>query len=45
MRLVHQVRDYLAAGMDAHVAKPIELTKLQAALETALTPSEDVAAA
>ena len=43
--LVHQVRDYLAAGMDAHVAKPIELTKLQAALETALTPSEDVAAA
>ena len=30
----HQVNEYLAAGMDAHVAKPIELAALQAALES-----------
>ncbi len=34
--LVHQIREYLAAGMDGHVAKPIELPKLHAALENAL---------
>ncbi len=34
--LVHQVKEYLAAGMDCHVAKPIELPKLQAALEQVL---------
>jgi two-component system, sensor histidine kinase len=34
--LTHQVEAYLAAGMDGHVAKPIELEKLQAALETVL---------
>jgi two-component system, sensor histidine kinase len=31
----HQVNEYLAAGMDAHVAKPIELPALAEALETA----------
>jgi CheY-like chemotaxis protein len=33
----HQITRYLAAGMDAHVAKPIELPALQAALETVLS--------
>ena len=32
----HQVREYMAAGMDGHVSKPIELNKLHAALENAL---------
>ena len=32
----HQVSEYLAAGMDTHVAKPIELPALQAALEAVL---------
>jgi len=35
--MVHQIKDYIAAGMDGHVAKPIELPKLHAALETALS--------
>ena len=35
--MVNQVKDYLAAGMDGHVAKPIELPKLHAALEAALS--------
>jgi signal transduction histidine kinase len=34
--MVHQVKEYMAAGMDGHVAKPIELPKLHAALEGAL---------
>ena len=34
--MAHQVEEYLAAGMDGHVAKPIELVKLHAAIETAL---------
>jgi len=34
--LTHQVNEYLDAGMDAHVAKPIELAKLQATLEAVL---------
>ena len=34
--LVHQVEGYLAAGMDGHVAKPIEVTKLYAAIEHAV---------
>jgi signal transduction histidine kinase/CheY-like chemotaxis protein len=43
----HQVQEYLAVGMDGHVSKPIELPKLQAALEaaTAETPIADEAAA
>jgi signal transduction histidine kinase/AmiR/NasT family two-component response regulator len=32
----HHAREYIAAGMDAHVAKPIELAKLHAAIEGAL---------
>jgi signal transduction histidine kinase/ActR/RegA family two-component response regulator len=36
----HQVDDYLAAGMDAHVAKPIEAERLYAALQSALAPAE-----
>ena len=34
--MAHQVKEYLAAGLDGHVAKPIELAKLHAAMETAL---------
>jgi signal transduction histidine kinase/ActR/RegA family two-component response regulator len=34
--MTHQVSEYLAAGMDAHIAKPIEIPKLQAAIEAAL---------
>jgi signal transduction histidine kinase/ActR/RegA family two-component response regulator len=34
--LAHQVEGYLAAGMDGHVAKPIEVTKLYAAIEQAM---------
>jgi signal transduction histidine kinase len=30
--MTHQVNEYLGAGMDLHVAKPIELSKLHAAL-------------
>jgi signal transduction histidine kinase/ActR/RegA family two-component response regulator len=44
----HQVSEYLAAGMDAFVAKPIEVARLFAALEEVLAPvlgAEDVAAA
>ena len=36
----HQVEEYLAAGMDAHVAKPIEAERLYAALQSALAPAE-----
>jgi len=32
----HHAREYIAAGMDAHVAKPIELAKLHAAIEAAV---------
>jgi CheY-like chemotaxis protein len=41
----HQVEEYLAAGMDGHVAKPIELQKLHAALEWALQAKETARAA
>jgi len=34
--LAHQVEDYLAAGMDGHVAKPIEVSKLYDAIEAAM---------
>ncbi len=34
--LVHQVESYLAAGMDGHVSKPIELKRLYEAIETAV---------
>jgi CheY-like chemotaxis protein len=36
----HQVNEYLSAGMDLHVSKPIELPKLQAALAAALAMRE-----
>jgi len=35
--LVHQVESYLAAGMDGHVSKPIELRRLYDAIETAIS--------
>ncbi|MDR3507247.1 MAG: ATP-binding protein [Caulobacteraceae bacterium] len=42
----HQVQSYLEAGMDAHVAKPIELVKLHSAMDAAmagtLAEQEDV---
>ena len=43
--MTHQVRDYLAAGMDAHVAKPIELNRLQSAMEEALAEAQAAQAA
>jgi CheY-like chemotaxis protein len=33
----HQIDEYLAAGMDGHVAKPIELANLQKVLRQVLT--------
>jgi signal transduction histidine kinase/AmiR/NasT family two-component response regulator len=41
----HHAREYLAAGMDAHVAKPIELAKLHAAIEGALAQTAERAVA
>ncbi len=35
--LSHQIEEYLAAGMDGHVAKPIEIAKLYEAISRALT--------
>jgi CheY-like chemotaxis protein len=51
--LSHQVQEYLAAGIDGHVAKPIEIAKLYEAISRALTeaaqaparPAADSAAA
>ncbi|MDB5458228.1 MAG: hybrid sensor histidine kinase/response regulator [Caulobacter sp.] len=43
--LAHQVEGYLAAGMDGHVAKPIEVTKLYAAIEQAMAAARMAAAA
>jgi len=34
--LTHQIEEYLAAGMDGHVAKPIEIAKLYEAISAAL---------
>jgi CheY-like chemotaxis protein len=36
----HHVADYRAAGMDDFVAKPIEVGRLFAALESALQPRQ-----
>ena len=36
---------YLAAGMDGHVAKPIEVTKLYDAIETAIAAARMARAA
>jgi CheY-like chemotaxis protein len=34
--LTHQVEEYLSAGMDGHIAKPIEVSKLYDAIEGAV---------
>ena len=36
----HQVEDYMAAGMDSFVAKPIEIGRLFAAIQEALAGAE-----
>ncbi len=41
----HQISEYVAAGMDTHVAKPIELSALQAALDYVLAQAEPAALA
>ncbi|MES2343106.1 MAG: ATP-binding protein [Pseudomonadota bacterium] len=43
--LSHQVEEYLAAGMDGHVAKPIEIAKLYEAISLALNEAAQNAAA
>src|SRR5690606_34605670 len=43
--MTHQVQEYLDAGIDLHVPKPIELAKLQAALEQAMAGSAGAQAA
>lgn len=41
--LVHQVEEYLAAGMDGHVAKPIEISKLYDAMSRVLSTQAEAA--
>ncbi len=43
--MTHQVKEYLGAGMDLHVAKPIELSKLHAALRAVSIGRDDEAGA
>jgi len=45
--MAHHVKEYMAAGMDGHVAKPIELVKLHTAIEAAISScaQEDASAA
>jgi two-component system, sensor histidine kinase len=43
--LVHQVEEYLAAGMDGHVAKPIEISKLYDAMSRVISHPDDAAVA
>jgi signal transduction histidine kinase/ActR/RegA family two-component response regulator len=43
--LNHQVQDYLAAGMDDHVAKPIEIAKLYESMGRVLTAAANASAA
>jgi signal transduction histidine kinase/ActR/RegA family two-component response regulator len=38
--MAHQVEEYLSVGMDSHVAKPIQINRLQEALEAALSAPE-----
>ena len=42
--MTHQLAEYLAAGMDGVVAKPVEIATLFAAMEAALAGGEDEAA-
>jgi CheY-like chemotaxis protein len=42
--MTHQVKEYLEAGMDGHVAKPIELTKLHGAMAKALESNAELEA-
>ncbi|HLZ77638.1 ATP-binding protein [Phenylobacterium sp.] len=39
--MTHQVTEYLAAGMDGMVPKPVDITALFHAMERALEPAED----
>jgi CheY-like chemotaxis protein len=43
--MVHQIEEYMAAGMDGHVAKPIEISKLYDALNRALAAPVEAEAA
>jgi CheY-like chemotaxis protein len=43
--LTHQVEEYLSVGMDAHVAKPIEIAKLYDAISSVLNAAATGAAA
>ena len=43
--MVHQIEEYMAAGMDGHVSKPIEIAKLYDALNRALAAHTDAQAA
>jgi CheY-like chemotaxis protein len=43
--LVHQVEEYLAAGMDGHVAKPIEIAKLYEAMSRVMVDAAEAEAA
>jgi CheY-like chemotaxis protein len=43
--LVHQIEEYMAAGMDGHVSKPIEIAKLYDALNRALAGQTEAQAA
>jgi signal transduction histidine kinase/ActR/RegA family two-component response regulator len=42
--LTHQIEEYLAVGMDGHVAKPIEIAKLYEAISAALNAAATGAA-
>jgi signal transduction histidine kinase/ActR/RegA family two-component response regulator len=41
----HQLESYLAAGMDGHIAKPLDVTALYAALESVVGPADEELAA
>ena len=43
--MTHQVNEYLGVGFDLHVPKPIELPRLQAALEQAMAIADAARAA
>lgn len=43
--LAHQVEDYLSAGMEGHVAKPVEVSKLYGAIEDAIASARMARAA